>query len=104
MRNYNDDVRFRVLNHKIKGETALIYASKWGHKNTARALLKRGADPNIEDNINKRTPLIWATINKYRKVNKVLFEFGAVVDYKDINGRTALFYACLLYTSPSPRD
>ena len=51
LRGYNENIRSRVLNHKIKGETALIYAARGGHKNTARALLERGADPNIEDNI-----------------------------------------------------
>ena len=32
LRNYNEEIRFRVLNHKIKGETSLILASKGGHK------------------------------------------------------------------------
>ena len=72
LRNYSPESLSNILNHKIKGETSLIIASKGGHKKTAKALLKRGADPNIEDNINKRTPLIWSTIGKYRATNDIL--------------------------------
>jgi hypothetical protein len=59
-----------------KGFTALHIAAKYGHLRTARLLLKRGVDPNVEGR-NGLTPLHVATHYSHIAVALMLMENGA---------------------------
>jgi len=59
-----------------KGFTALHIAAKYGHLRTARLLLKRGVDANVEGK-NGLTPLHVATHYSHISVALMLMENGA---------------------------
>lgn len=73
--------------------TSLSYAADIGYVDIARFLVASGANINSED-IRKRTPLIWATIQGGYKVVDFLLSFKNVnVDHRDIDNRTSLSHA-----------
>ena len=74
------------------GLTALLYASREGCVECARALVQGGADPDLSDPRNV-TPLIMALDNLHFDVAAYLVEAGATLDMWDWWGRTPLYMA-----------
>jgi ankyrin repeat protein len=62
------------------GWTALIFAVDRGHRESARKLLKAGADVNIAENTGW-TPLMFATYDKDVEMQQILTNFGAAPQY-----------------------
>jgi ankyrin repeat protein len=90
----------------------LLTVSAKGDIATLRALLESGTNPNTRD-IDNVTALMYAARKDKSEIVKALLERGADPNAKDNSGWTALMLAarknylktaCLLYTSPSPRD
>ncbi|MBU4447503.1 MAG: ankyrin repeat domain-containing protein, partial [Proteobacteria bacterium] len=77
------------LRDSPNGWTALLYATENHDTNIVKALLEKGANPNIEDN-NGRTALINASRFGLRDIVKVLIEKGANVSLRSNAGETAL--------------
>lgn len=74
-------------------ENDLIRASKRGSSKTVEDICKK--NPNIindADNI-LRTPLMWASLNNFLMVVKILIKYNADVNLRDLDGRTALMMA-----------
>jgi len=74
-------------------ENDLIRASKKGSSKAVEDICKK--NPNIindADNI-LRTPLMWASLNKFLMVVKILIKYNADVNLRDLDGRTALMMA-----------
>jgi ankyrin repeat protein len=74
------------------GMTSLLYAARDGHAESARLLLKNGADLEIAE-ANKITPLLMALLNNQLEVAYMLLDFGAEVNVEDFYGRNPLFAA-----------
>ena len=72
------------------GSTPLMYAVLYSDAATVRALLDRGADPNVGNDA-RATALMWAA-NDVEKT-RLLLDRGAKVDAKSDDGRTALLIA-----------
>lgn len=74
-------------------ENDLIRASKRGSSKTVEDICKK--NPNIiNDADNKlRTPLMWASLNKFLMIVKILIKYNADVNLRDLDGRTALMMA-----------
>lgn len=77
-----------------QGDTALFYAVAYNRLETARVLLKNGADPNAADN-QKYTPLLLACSVG---IMKALIAKGAKVDARSITGQTPIEHASLCKT------
>lgn len=74
-------------------ENDLIRASKKGSSKAVEDICKK--NPNIindADNI-LRTPLMWASLNNFLMVVKILIKYNADVNLRDLDGRTALMMA-----------
>ena len=83
-----------------KGLTALMLESQiLGSYLIIEALLKNGANPNIQDNDGK-TALIYAAIHGNAVIIEELIERGAQINIKDNYGMTALMYACQIKNQP----
>jgi ankyrin len=74
------------------GLTALIFASREGDIESARALLDAGADVNQQTEYGW-TPLLTAVNNRNYQVAKLLFERGANVNLANKGGWTPLYLA-----------
>lgn len=74
-------------------ENDLIRASKKGSSKAVEDICKK--NPNIiNDADNKlRTPLMWASLNKFLMIVKILIKYNADVNLRDLDGRTALMLA-----------
>jgi ankyrin repeat protein len=72
------------------GMTALLYAAREGHMDTARALVGAGADVNIASG-DKMTPLILSIANGHYDLAHFLLERGADVNRASDSGLTALY-------------
>ncbi|KAN0139484.1 Ankyrin repeat-containing domain protein [Lactarius tabidus] len=75
------------------GETPLYWivshcSSKEKFVEMMRRLLEHGADPNICNNIHKKTPLHKASSHGLLEAARLLLSYGAKVDQKDKKGRT----------------
>lgn len=57
--------------------TALCFACDRGHVEAVKLLLKRGADPNVQDTFYKASPLDWAMMNGHYEVLSTLIAEGA---------------------------
>jgi ankyrin repeat protein len=75
-----------------KGNTALSYATYFGHIDIVERLLKATADVNAT-NDDGYTPLMFAAYNGNVELVALLLCSGASVSYKDGNGCTALYWA-----------
>lgn len=75
------------------GYTALMLAASEGHAKIVKALLDRGAAPNVKSTGqgHGRTALMYTVSNGHIECSKVLIASGADVDIKDNDARTALF-------------
>jgi ankyrin repeat protein len=76
----------------MHGATALMYASRGGHRKVAELLLARGAEVNAKTT-DGRTALMLASESGHRKVAELLLAKGAEVSAKNTHGKTALMYA-----------
>jgi ankyrin repeat protein len=74
---------------KQLGETPLLKAASWGHKETAELLIANGADVNAK-NRNGSTPLHNAAIGGHNEIVKLLIAAGADVNAKRSDGATPL--------------
>jgi ankyrin repeat protein len=77
------------------GWTALILASRNGHKEVAQLLLAKGADVNLKTN-NGVTALMYASIG-HKEIVQALLDKGADVNETDEGGSTALMMASYGY-------
>ena len=71
------------------GNTALIWASYWGHLEIVQLLVEKGADVDIQDNWGN-TALIIASYWGHLEVVIYLVEKGAKIDIQNKDGWTAL--------------
>ena len=78
-------------NAKQGGITVLMEASRRGktHQEVAAALIRAGADINVQDPYGV-TPLLFAAISGSPETIRMLLKSGANVKAKDVDGRTAL--------------
>ena len=81
------------VNAKDKdGMTALIVASRNGHREVVEMLISNGADVNAKDN-SDWTALMRASIKGQSKIAELLIANGALVNSKGVDGCTALIAA-----------
>ena len=73
-------------------ETALMWASKEGHKEVVELLIEKGADVNARDNAGW-TALMDASYNGHKEIVELLLEKGADFKIRNKNGKTALSIA-----------
>lgn len=71
-----------------EGTVPLIYASCFGHEDVVSALLEARAFVNAQDR-NDWTALMWAIVNRHKRIAKLLLDFGASPDIKSSSGGTA---------------
>jgi len=74
------------------GETALIKAARFGHKDIVETLLQNNADVNAKSK-NGTTALIIAIQGNHKETVEILLQNNANVNEKSTNGRTALIWA-----------
>ncbi|XP_052094483.1 ankyrin repeat and SOCS box protein 8-like [Mytilus californianus] len=76
------------------GYTALHHAAREGHTDSVNILLKYGANTEVRDKVEHRTPLHCATArNKTECMDMLITEGGAFIDARDKNNNTALHIA-----------
>lgn len=80
----------RVGPEQVGGMTALLYAAREGHLETARALLEGGADIN-QVSADKFSPLVMAIANGHLDLAKYLVDKGADPNLTAVSGLTALY-------------
>ncbi len=91
------------------GLTPLLYAAREGALDSARVLVKAGADLNLPDP-DGITPAIMAEINAHHDVAALLLEAGANPNLADKWGRTPLYAAVDMHslqpsaTRPAPKS
>ena len=84
---------FDVNQRSKAGKTGLMHAAKEGEKETVLALvMATGINLNAKDK-NGNTALHWAIGNSEKQIALILAKFGAKVDIKNNDGRTALVMA-----------
>ena len=64
-------------NAVFSGEPALMMVARAGSADGVRALLARGANPNVAEPTRGQTALMWAAAEGHASVLEVLIEFGA---------------------------
>jgi len=75
--------------------TALTYAASRGNNDILTLLLQRDdTNLNVQDKYAKNTPLMRAIVNKQILSARKLLQADARVDMRDVEGNTALHYAC----------
>ena len=74
-------------------ETALIRASKGGHKEVLQSLLRKGAKPSALDHKCGETALHWAAERGHESISELLLLHEGLLDAQDAFGETALHYA-----------
>jgi ankyrin repeat protein len=80
----------RVGPEKTGGMTALLFAAREGHMETARALVEGGADLN-QMSADQFSPLVMAIVNGHLALAKYLLDKGADPNKVSISGLTALY-------------
>ena len=75
-----------------KGMTALMYAARDGHTESAKTLIDVGVDVNAQDKVG-RSALMYAAGKGYTEIAKALIDAGADMNAKDNVGFTALLFA-----------
>jgi ankyrin repeat protein len=82
------------IDHQNKyGASALVLSSGGGNLRMVKALLERGANPNIKFNKRNYTLLMDASFEGHIELVKLLLEAGAELNIQDKDGRTALILA-----------
>jgi ankyrin repeat protein len=74
------------------GHSVTMSASSFGSTKVLECLLKNGANPNKTRFIDGMSALMFATINAEPEKVKLLLNYGAKKETKDLNGKTALDY------------
>jgi len=82
----------RVGAEYMGGMTALLYATREGHMEAARALVEGGADINAT-NADKFTPLVMAIANGHFDLAMYLLDHGADPNLAALSGLTPLYAA-----------
>jgi ankyrin repeat protein len=80
----------RVGPEQVGGMTALLYAAREGHLETAKALLEGSADIN-QVSADKFSPLVMAIANAHLDLAKYLVDKGADPNFVATSGLTALY-------------
>jgi len=80
----------RVGPEKTGGMTALLFAAREGHMETARTLIEGGADLN-QMSADQFSPLVMAIANGHLTLAKYLLDKGADPNKVSISGLTALY-------------
>jgi ankyrin repeat protein len=83
----------RVDTKDINGRTALMYASSGPFPETVELLLKKGANVNIQGELEGFTALMTAAAEGQVKVVRLLLLYGADSSLKDEDGDTAETFA-----------
>jgi len=73
--------------------TALLFAATGHFPETVKLLLDNKSDPNIVDNGEHFSPLMHAAAEGNLDIVKILLEFGADMELKDVDGDTAESFA-----------
>lgn len=81
----------RIGADSLGGMTALLYAVREGHFETAQALLEGKADVNHVSEGEKTSPLVMAIMNGHYDVAKLLLEHGADPNLANKSGLAALY-------------
>jgi len=81
------------------GLTALLFASRQGYLDAAKALVEAGADKDQQDP-DGISPMVTAIVNAHYDVAAYLAERGADVNLADEYGRSALWAAIDMHTLP----
>src|SRR5262249_47295348 len=81
------------------GMTALLYAAREGHFETAQALIAGGADVNVASG-DKMTPLVMAIANGHYDLAKFLLDRGADPNPAADSGITAVYAAIDVQWAP----
>jgi ankyrin repeat protein len=89
----------RVGPEQVGGMTALLYAAREGHIETAKALLDGGADIN-QVSADKFSPLVMAIANGHLDLAKYLVDKGADPNVVATSGLTALYGAIDVQWAP----
>jgi ankyrin repeat protein len=74
-------------------QTALFYASRFGHDKQIEMLINAGCDPNHKDRF-QQTALYYASREGQINTINLLISRNADVNARDELGQTAIFYAC----------
>lgn len=86
--------RVKKIDHQNKyGATALVLSSGGGNLSISKALLEKGANPNIKFNKRNFTLLMDASFEGNQELIELLLKFGAEVNTQDKDGKSALHYA-----------
>ena len=78
------------VNH---GLTRLMIATEEGKYETAKLLIEHGANIDNHENLSGNVPLHFAVSFGHMRVLEMLVENGASIDFKALDGATALTYA-----------
>jgi ankyrin repeat protein len=87
------DEKVTSLEDKAYGWTALHFAVNAGHIEIVRSLLSSGANPQIQEDKDDRTPLLMAAAKGDIESVKLLLEYKALVDVQQLDGDTPLICA-----------
>lgn len=85
------DINVDLAQHE--NQTPLFIATALRKTSIVRALLHKGANPNIAENQNNFTPLGQAAFHGHIEIGFALLKHGAKINQRDHNGATALFIA-----------
>jgi hypothetical protein len=77
-----------------RGDSLLMLASYYGHRETTRVLLEHKADPE-RTNDRGQTPLAGATFKGDIAIVRMLLDHGAQVDGRGPDGKTPLMFAAM---------
>lgn len=78
-------------------------AAARGHLDTARFLVKKGADVNVRNKTQGMAPIHWAAPRESLAIVEYLLDKGASIDAQDLEGRTPLFIAAENWKTPMVR-